>query len=145
MRTIVAIDPGKTTGWAIRHASGHREAGQIEGAVMAMAWVWSVFNSAHGSSPVLVVENFVPRGGALTTQPDALHIIGFIKGMCHIYGWGFILQSPAEAKSFSTNEKLKRAGWWVVGQDHARDALRHLMRHLCVTEHDTELLRAVAP
>ncbi len=110
---------------------------------MFMAWVWTLVNS--GARGLFVVENFVPRGGALTTQPDALHIIGFIKGMAHIHGWGFILQSPAEAKSWATNEKLKRAGWWVVGQDHARDALRHLMRHLCVTERDAELLRAVAP
>lgn len=94
---------------------------------------------------ILVCEDFVPRGQALTWQPASLHIIGYLMGEADFYGWEFRLQTPAQAKGFATNEKLKRAAWWVPGQDHARDALRHLLTYLCVHVHDEETLRLVAP
>lgn len=150
MRPILAVDPGITTGWAhtdpSRRLAGMTDnAGQVQGVIEFMRWANSYLASSVARG-VVVCENFVPRGNQATTwQPASLHIIGALMFLTDRFGWGFILQSAAEAKSFATNDKLKRAGWWVPGQDHARDALRHLMRHLCVTEHDVELLRAVAP
>jgi hypothetical protein len=37
------------------------------------------------------------------------------------------LQSPSNAKTTVTNERLKRWGLWSVGEQHARDATRHLI------------------
>lgn len=35
-------------------------------------------------------------------------------------------QSPADAKQYATDARLKAWGLWVVGSDHARDANRHM-------------------
>jgi hypothetical protein len=84
-----------------------------------------------------VCEDFTPRPGAHSVQKDALHIIGGLEAMIltgtvdsHLY-----LQSPGQAKAFSTDEKLRKLGWWVKGQDHARDALRHLLVWLVTHPH----------
>lgn len=41
-----------------------------------------------------------------------------------------ILQSASEAKSTATDERLKRWGFWAKGEQHARDALRHLLTYM---------------
>lgn len=43
-------------------------------------------------------------------------------------------QQPSVAKSAFTDERLRRAGLWVIGHEHARDA----MRHLCVLQRTLE-------
>lgn len=75
---------------------------------------------------VVVCESFVPRPGVRTWQPDAIEMIGALRYMCFRRGVQLRLQSPAAAKSFSTNEKLKRIGWRPKG-GHASDAVRHLL------------------
>lgn len=39
-------------------------------------------------------------------------------------------QAPANAKTVIKDERLKRQGLWIKGQQHSRDALRHLLLHL---------------
>jgi len=39
-------------------------------------------------------------------------------------------QSPSQAKSYATDERLRRWGLWVKGKDHERDALRHVAAFL---------------
>lgn len=82
---------------------------------------------------MVVGELFTPRKGALTQQLDAVYINGAWEAECYEQGWGFKLQTPAEAKAFVSNEKLKRVGWYTVGMDHGRDATRHLLLWLCTT------------
>lgn len=40
------------------------------------------------------------------------------------------LQSASDMKRTVTEERLKRWGFWVPGQRHARDALRHLLLYM---------------
>lgn len=35
-------------------------------------------------------------------------------------------QQPSAAKNFATNDRLRRAGLWVKGSEHRRDAVRHM-------------------
>jgi hypothetical protein len=127
---VVAVDPGKTTGVAVWTGGLGAVSCQFEDKHEFYQWA-----ELHVTTQTtFVVENFVPRKGALTWVPDSLHIIGWIEG--RVWQWGypkFVLQSPAQAKSFATDDKLRRLGWWVPGQDHARDALRHLVVFLCTT------------
>ncbi len=58
---------------------------------------------------------------------DALHIIGAVKHECRRLSVPLVLQTPAQAKSFATNDKLKAVGWYTVGADHERDAARHML------------------
>lgn len=130
---VVAVDPGGTTGvasWDDRNPMPSTV--QFDNKPMLYAWLetWSA-EQAH-----YVVEDFRPRPGVRTWVPDSLHIIGYIEGRVPFWHYAstFKLQTPAAAKAFATDDKLRRLGWWVPGQDHARDALRHLLVWLCTTE-----------
>jgi hypothetical protein len=39
-------------------------------------------------------------------------------------------QSPSEAKSYVTNERMRRWGAWVKGSEHKRDATRHMVKKI---------------
>ena len=66
------------------------------------------------------------QAGSLTT----IEIIGAARWICYKRGVEFILQTPADAKSFCDNDKLRALGWWTRGADHSRDATRHLVLYL---------------
>ena len=122
---ILAIDPGLATGWAVLYPNGEFQSGILEGGFEAMSdWLYSWGEFVHE----VIIENFIPRGGALSVQLDALHIIGAVKHWCRQNGKPLHIQSPAQAKSFSTNDKLKAVGWWNKGTEgHDNDAARHLL------------------
>lgn len=127
---IIAIDPGGTTGVAVwSQTEGLTVQAQIDDRYAVYEWLdnWNLPNI------IIVVEDFKPRKGALSYQPDALRIIGYAEGLAHLRGWGFKLQTPADAKTFSTNDKLRKVGFYRPNMDHARDAARHLLLYLCST------------
>lgn len=123
---LVAIDPGGTYGVAIARidvtlvdveayeAQPYDALCQLE---VMLGVVERVF-----------CESFIPRPGIRTNQPEALEGIGALRFICTKAGVPFELQSPADAKRFSTNDKLKRLGWYKPTRGgHANDALRHLL------------------
>lgn len=125
---ILAVDPGGTTGVAMFR--GHNREPHFEevhdghhGFVRWMADQWDEFEQ-------IICESFIPRPGARSMQYDALFIIGWLDGEALLRGVPFKLQSPAQAKSFATNDKLKAAGLYPVGKGHAQDAARHLLTYL---------------
>jgi hypothetical protein len=125
---IFGVDPGKTTGiaWLEFPFNDHvPEATQRE-AMSAVALIERRLTALNGAEIVVACESFVPRPGVRTWQPDALYVIGALMYVCAKHGIEFILQSPADAKQFSTNEKLDRLNW-RVHRDHADDAERHLL------------------
>ena len=61
----------------------------------------------------------------------SLRQIGAIHHACRREGIDLVMQSPSEAKSFSTDNKLRACGLWIAGNDHARDANRHLVLGMC--------------
>ena len=125
----LAIDPGKMCGVAMRTVR--------DVVVPPGTWEWPAWEAVQFVDDVLstadsginvVVESFVPRPGTRTWQPDALEVIGAVRWTCLKYHHEFELQTPAQAKAFSTNEKLKRIGWYSPTKDgHANDAVRHLL------------------
>lgn len=129
---ILALDPGGTTGWALISTSlgMERRAGQIEGRFQVYNWFEGLALSAVQA---VVCERFTINAHTArkTPQLDPLYIIGHIEARCWQLGVPFYLQSPTEGKSFGTDHKLKALGWWVPNQDHAQDALRHLLTFLC--------------
>jgi hypothetical protein len=127
---ILAVDPGNMTGVAWM--------GGFEALTPTSPQTWerTAMEATRqcdalldGFIEVLVVcESFIPRPGAGTFQPDAMYTIGALRYLAEKYGHGFELQSPADAKRFSTDAKLKSLGWYVPTPDgHANDALRHLL------------------
>ncbi len=131
---IIAVDPGKMTGWAIRGTDESMIAGELEWYGF-LKWVEEYVKAAIrvGYDVTLVCESYTitPATIRKTRQHWSLEIIGCLRywSLRHA-GKELVLQSPASAKSFSTNEKLKALDWYVPGRGHANDALRHLLLYL---------------
>lgn len=121
---VMAVDPGNVTGVAIHTFPGKTMPRTYEvDPLDAPALV-----EIHTPS-VVVCESFVPRPGAKTWQPEALYTIGAVRYVAQaILHAAFVLQTPADAKRFSTNDKLKKLSWRAPSKGgHADDALRHLL------------------
>lgn len=136
---IVAIDPGGATGIALLYRSGGFLTNTVAGGFAGVSLYLSdlLEERSPDAEPIdaIVYEDFVPRPGAKSLQLDALHAIGAIKHECRKHDIPCIKQTPTQAKSFATNDKLKAVGWYTVGADHERDAARHMLVWLCNNAH----------
>lgn len=124
---ILAVDPGKTTGWATYEA-GEYQYGQAS----PFVFLSDVDSWALDTLDVFVVERYTitPQTLKMSRQPDALKIIGVLEWWAVSRDILFVEQTPAEAKSFVTNERLRKLGLYPSGLDHAADAMRHLILYL---------------
>lgn len=129
---LIAVDPGKTTGvatWYLDRAFEEPMATQIEGSLDFCDYVHALLAGHYDDDIVIICEKYTINAGTLkkSRQYDPLEIIGTLRWFAHQYEIDFVLQSPAEAKRFATNDKLKKIGWYTPGRDHAADAMRHLL------------------
>lgn len=133
---IYSFDPGETTGWC--HLSIHEDEvglfnyGQADHISIGNMLFENAALKQVTSKPeieiVFVCESYQQRPGKNTTW--SLETIGLIRYFAEKYGIPLHMQQPSEAKSLISNDTLKRAGLWVVGQEHARDAVRHALYYL---------------
>jgi hypothetical protein len=124
---LLAVDPGLTTGWAtvnLELGMSSVSAGQTP-VDPFLDWTATL----PLSSGLLIVERFTitQQTAKKSQQTDALEIIGVLKFLARRGGAQFELQTPAQAKKFCSDAQLRKLGLWKPGQDHARDALRHLV------------------
>lgn len=130
-RAVLALDPGLTTGWAALYNPGADDemfaSGEVRGALALVDSVLRLFGT--GWEWEVVIERYIitPNTLTKTRQYEPLEIIGAVRWLCHDRDRPFAMQSPAEAKAFSTDTKLKRVGWYRRGLGHANDAARHLL------------------
>lgn len=130
MAVVVGVDPGGTTGIALWSPQLGLSLRQVEGADHAVDWLADMARQLTNAT--FVVEKYIitPATAKLSQQHDPLEIIGALKYVTRRHGHKMVMQSPSEAKAFSTNDKLKRVEWYQPGQDHARDASRHVLLYL---------------
>ncbi len=131
---VLVIDPGGTTGLAQWEPTDSRPTFSESTDRFGLYRVVRAWRPS-----VVVCESFIPRPGALSSQPEALRIIGYLEGWAEENGAEFVLQSPSQAKSFGTAAKLKAVGWWPKGLGHAQDAARHLLVFLCTASRGREI------
>lgn len=126
MRYVVAIDPGKMTGWA-RLSDTRFESGQLPW-YDAMYFIHETLLQGWAKMTI-ICEDFIYTSATAkkTRQTWSTEGVGVLRFLAQRYGQEFVLQSPSSAKSFSTNDKLRKLGWYTPGQDHANDAARHLL------------------
>lgn len=133
----VALDPGKATGLMWRCAgNGTQKAFDLP---EDKAMDWLIEKIEAGRVRLIVCESFVINMQTVKKGQDgqsSIRQIGVAQHWSRWYDIPFVLQTPAEAKSFATDEKLKRIGWWTRGSDHARDASRHMMLYLAKEDQD---------
>lgn len=131
MVSLLALDPGGTTGWAYGqyfddHAYIDTAHGMIAGGVDGFIEWWK----AQFWTPDLVVsESFQLRG---VVNPDITPLR--IEGALSVLRPGVIYQPPA-AKMHAKDAVLRRYGLWWPGAGHDRDAARHALAYLKLTHH----------
>jgi hypothetical protein len=144
---VLAVDPGVATGWADCRVSdlvinSGAENDQLNFCMRADTWMQ--WRRGDGSRTVVVCERFLitERTAKLSQQPASLEIIGCVRYLAWKYAVTFApLQAPGDAKKFITNDRLRQAGLYSTN-DHARDALRHLLLFL-VNQGDKRVLEMI--
>lgn len=139
---VVGVDPGSSTGCL--HLRDHE--------------VWDFWQAEHtdaarrlrddlrtaraldgDASIVIACERYQSSGGprARTHQPIAQQVIGQVRALADEYRCEFTLQTPADAKHFASNARLRTLDLLWTGRDvgwpdanDLRDATRHAL--LCL-------------
>jgi len=140
--TVIAFDPGGTTGGALYTPStDYFDSFQIEGGREGF-WEYARRYEIVRGGPVVCEDYIINAGTASKSQQtDPLRIAGYLEGTCYASGTAFILQTPAQAKRFASDDKLKHLGWWnPTTGGHANDAARHLLTYMIGQEQGTPLL-----
>lgn len=118
----IAFDPGMTTGVAWRH-DGELRATQWPGESIVV--VLDGMESAYGIGEI-VVENFRSRPGPAVNL-SAPEVIGRIYAWADQRGIPVVRQDASPVKTVLTKDRLRAMGGWKRGEEHARDATRHLL------------------
>lgn len=147
-RWVLAIDPGLVTGWALYNLDDHPKqdvsAGETDGRHALADKVRSIIST--GVTLEVVCEDFVISERTIKTARDdnALRIIGWLDLELEHLGIELTLQTPAQAKAFATDDKLKTIGWYdSTPGGHRNDALRHLLVYMVRhhPDHASEILK----
>lgn len=152
--TILAIDPGETTGWCLwRPGAEYRgmrhieRFGQISAKVdintkpdavyqelnrVARVIMASVEMRQITGNPIahIVIEDFTFRGGHRIVKTDIITIkmVGMLLYGAAQTGVSYSTQIAGDAKGVITDMRLKRWGYWLPHKErHARDAIRHAL------------------
>ena len=118
----LALDPGATTGIGYRTSKGLRGLQWPGDDIMAVLEGMHL----HFVLDEIVVEDFISRPGAAVNL-SAPRVIGRILAWADEHEVPVIMQQPSAAKTVITKDRLRTLGGWVRGNEHARDALRHLL------------------
>lgn len=126
---ILALDPGKTTGVAI-HNLLTDEKEFFELGFLDVCQQISDLSLEHGTNLKIIAESFIitPNTAKNSQAPWSLEVIGVAR-FCSLASCNrdLRLQSPASAKRFSSDQRLKMVGYYTPGKGHANDAGRHLL------------------
>lgn len=128
--SILCLDPGETTGYAIFQQQSLVRQGQIR-TVTDDKIVWDEIYAliAGDHFDQIVCEDYRIYEHKLSRHAFSpvltLRLIGGIDLMSKINGIDIHYQMATQAKGFCTDERLKEWGFWQDGMKHARDAIRH--------------------
>lgn len=126
--TIIWVDPGKSTGWALwdttgRFASGQHDAQGVENllylALMRAATWYQVG-----------WEDYLITGSPVRHDGSALRVIGFLEWVTRYTGCGVLKPMPSSARRLGSDANLDALGWRVPGRRDANAAAAHLLAHL---------------
>ena len=145
---LVCFDPGGTTGYAIFNNLELKHQGQIDTSdrrtsshrFMEVAGLIEDWSNVR-----VVIEEYRIYGWKADDHTwSDLHtakIIGQIEALTSLRDIPLFVQGAQQAKSFASDDKLKDWGFWIKGQRHARDAIRHGIHHLIFVDPKAEELK----
>lgn len=132
---LLAIDPGETSGVALvqREPLLKMRTDELDWQ-NTCRFVDEALREFGGENVEVIVEKFTINANThkKSPQPWSLEVTGMCRLMAMAHGSGAItLQTPADAKSFVSNTRLRDLEMWHVGGGgHANDALRHVILRL---------------
>lgn len=141
---IVALDPGKTTGWDTYSAM---EIYNVDGAPEFYNEKWTggylggdsyhfkleqLLGLQRVQKTILVVERFDQRINDRAADLTAKEYIGVATKWAQQNDVPVVLQMPAHAKGFVKDANLKKVDLWIPGHvnRHQRDARRHILYYM---------------
>lgn len=130
-RHIWWLDPGKTTGfstldrWANEFTAVELD---FDATCRKLLTAPSLTDGVIlGAESFIITVNTAKNSQA----PWSLELIGCARMISNLYlGRKLEIQSPAVAKRFSSDARLKYAGFWTPGKGHANDSSRHLLVYM---------------
>lgn len=129
----LAVDPGKVCGIALWHPMDTFQLKTDELLPVEVAkLVHDLWNNTMGQL-LVITERFQISERTIKTalSLEALDVNGWLEIEAQRKGFDLVYQSPAQAKRFSTDEKLKALDWFERTKDgHANDAARHMLVYL---------------
>lgn len=137
-KILISIDPGKASGFAVLDYTDldnikiiySDELEQYE----TSETVENLLTEEVDAEYEIVMEKFTitsQTGKNSNGENWSPEIIGSVRYLAQREGVPFAIQTPAEAKNFVPNDRLKAIGiWHKGGEGHARDALRHGVLYL---------------
>jgi hypothetical protein len=136
MKQILSFDPGGTTGYAFIVYPKNEipmmiDSGEIKGGHQGFIdwWRGGGLDMAIGST--LVCESFTLRQGVPGVNLEPCYVMGALEALSRRQE--VVYQRPTY-KAYCDNDALKRLGFYLVGQQHARDAVRHAVAYLRLVE-----------
>ena len=124
---FISLDPGGTTGIC----EGYFNNGELKLAPSQATFDHiELYEKLRAFGPnEIVCEDFEYRRG--NAKPDvvlvSLELIGVVKLYSQQHYSTLTMQKASTGKGYFSDEKLRQAGIYVKGKQHARDATRHLM------------------
>lgn len=128
---VLAIDPGKTTGFSLTPQRGVIDLWQTDYSVLSPGSPHLTFHAALAKvmPDVIVCERFDFRQNKTGVDYTPIEYIGVVELYCQQTGTPLYYQGQdvKSKKSFWDDKKLKHLGLFQAGDEykHAMDALRH--------------------
>jgi len=133
--TLLSLDPGHTTGWAVFVGTELSECGELRtppasegGDDRKNLQQLQELLSRFDPNEVVIEDYRVYKWRATQHANSELHttkLIGLIQAACIGHGVVYYTQTAHMAKGFADDKKLREWEYYVEGYRHARDAIRH--------------------
>lgn len=158
--TLLALDPGETTGASVFEHSGSGSSGGTRLIHAAQLNTWPLENCVdqltniirEHSPRFLVFESYHIYSWRLDehkfNEVPTIQIIGSLKTLAIQRSIPYHAQTAQVGKGFVSDEKLKRWNLWDAGSTHARDSMRHGCHYLLFGNkkpNSLERLQPIAP
>lgn len=134
--TLLAFDPGGTTGWYLATfdpATGEVRQGSHRWGELDKpdhhALLWHLLSTTLAAHPHLMVvtEMYVPEFGRAQNY-IAMEYNGVIAAFCRVHQVSLERQ-PRAIKKYWTRDKMMSVGFWRKGSTHVQDAARHWLSY----------------
>jgi hypothetical protein len=130
---VLGVDPGKVCGAMIWSEGRVLHHGQCASAELE-DWMYEAVPLWAPWDLEVVCERYVLGPQSLKAAKDfhyATDVIGVVKSLCRRSQVLCTMQTAGQAKSFSSDEKLRALGWYLpTPGGHANDAARHVLVYL---------------